>query len=170
MKNVFSISHEEKRKKTGLGCLNGFGIIVDDEVVIYQHVNKVPIRISRILKVSFRKRRNYFVNLCCFCLVIICFFGFINIEKNLSERLVLVTVFVVAIILTVKIKIMEYTFLIVSYYGLNFIELKVKSNLINDAETLLKQINEIINQERRLFENEIKSVFFGEDIKKGNIF
>lgn len=120
---------------------NSFGAIVDDILVIYKYDTIIPIRVENLIKVSFHKRRNYFFNFISSVLALVCILAFIYIEMTSLWHLFLVVIFISVVFLAFKTKWIEYSFLVVRF-NLNFIELKVRSNQKEEAEELVKLINE----------------------------
>jgi hypothetical protein len=135
------LSSQEYQEYASSKFENSFGTIVDDIVVIYQYGTIIPIRIEHLVKVSFYKKRNYFFNFICFVSAIICVLAIVFIETTSLCHLILVGIFIIAVILAFKTKWIEYSFLVVRF-NLNFIELKVRSNQKDEAEELVKLINE----------------------------
>ena len=142
-------SHEYKEYSSS-DFENSFGAIVDDIVVIYKYDTIIPIRVENLIKVSFHKRRNYFFNFICSVLALVCILAFIYIEMTSLWHLFLVVIFISVVFLAFKTKWIEYSFLVVRF-NLNFIELKVRSNQKEEAEELVKLINERLRGRSKSF-------------------
>lgn len=141
MKNVISISSQEKKRVDLTDFLNEFGAIIGDELIIHQYHSVVPIRINQIARVSFYKRQNFFFNMLSFCIAMICVYVIYNVEMTLIFLLILTTTFGCAMVLTFEMNLMEYTLLVVRS-NLISTELKVRRSLKGDAVELVRVVNE----------------------------
>ena len=119
---------------------NSFGAIVADVLLISKDDTIISIRMEHLAKVSFHYRRNYFWNFVCFVSALLCVLTLIYIVTNVFWNIIICGIFSVTLILTLKMKLMEYTFLAVRF-NLNFTEIKVKNYQKEDAEKIVQLIN-----------------------------
>ena len=120
---------------------NSLGAIVEDNLLIHQDDILLSFKVDYLAKVSFHKTRNYFFNFVFCVLALLCAWVILCKETTLLEYIIVLALFISCIIMSYKLKIVYYTFLILTF-NLAFIKIKVKSNQVKEAEELLVNVNE----------------------------
>lgn len=134
----FFLSSHQSQKHVPIG--NSVGTIVDDKLLLYQYSTIISTKIDHLTKVCFYKKRNYFLNFLFFILAIVFAFAILDRDITFFEYMILLGCYICTIILTLSIKQMKYTFLVVRF-NLTFTEIKVKGKQKKDAEELVELIN-----------------------------
>lgn len=120
-------------------CLNNFGVISEDKIIINFQNRIISIKLEEITKIIFVKRRKLHLNFFLFVISTLSLIMVYYVNLFFIYQLIIFSIGLITLIMSYFFKSYEHKFVLIKKY--DFFQFFIKKNLIRDVEDLVLKFN-----------------------------